>query len=218
MARSKRLTPSKTTKTGVVVEKNYCRKCMETKHPAEFYQTVDTFIDSNGLMSVCKDCIQDIFNKSFLTEITLEKTILRVCKLLNVKYESRAIDSLRDSIEKHEESERSFNLSFGHYLQRLSVMNKIGNDSLSNEVHLTFINQATITPEGIADLDDIETSTKEYLEDFWGHGLNFDDYEYLESELSKWQATTKCDTQPEMVLIKLICHQQNEIRKKQLRG
>jgi len=38
-------------------------------------------------------------------------------------------------------------------------------------------------------------------------------YEYLEQEFAKWKKTTKCDTQGEEILVRELCHKQNEIRK-----
>lgn len=213
---SRRLDTTKTTKTGVAVELSYCRKCMKMKKPGEYFQAVDTFLDSNGLMSVCKDCVQDLLNKSLMTEITIEGALLRVCRILDVKYDSRTVESIRNSMEKAEEEGKSFTLTFGTYLMRLATMNKSGSDSVDPK--LTFIFQDYVNMDGVVNLEDIDISQKEYLENFWGKNLNLDDYEFLEGELAQWQSNTKLETYNELVLVKEICHQQNAIRKMRLQG
>ena len=45
----------------------YCRKCSMIKSKLQFYDTTDMYLDSNGCMSVCKDCAGEIYTQIFET-------------------------------------------------------------------------------------------------------------------------------------------------------
>ena len=62
--------------------------------------------------------------------------------------------------------------------------------------------------EGIGEIIDDED-----LILLWGKGFDMDDYIFLESELSNWKKTHKCDNQAEITLLKEICIKVLEIRK-----
>lgn len=220
MARSKRLKPtSQITRTGVQVIQHYCRKCMATKKPADFYRAVDTFLDANGLMSVCKDCIGDIYNRAFQREHSIEGAILLTCRIVNVRYEPRMVESLKNTILKREAEDKEIDLGFGHYLRLLNTTNRT--TRLIEELpdgDMTFQEPSlAVSAQPLSD-EQVEVDIKTYLENFWGKGLEFEDYDYLERELAEWQRTTKCDTQPALVLIREICFIQNQIRKDRILG
>jgi len=222
MARNRRKTPPATfvSKTGIEVVENYCRKCRLNKKPTDFYVATDTLLDSNGCMSICKDCIGDLFSRAYQSEHSLEKAIYKICKLLNIKYDERAISSLRSTIEKKEDEGKKFDISFGYYIMRLKAVSKSTmRIESSDTLDLTF-NEYQITKIG-SPVDEDEVGgidVKEYLEKSWGIGLEFEDYDFLETEYSKWKHDHKCDTQSEITLIQEICHKKNEIRKKRIMG
>jgi hypothetical protein len=197
-------------------ESIYCRKCMLQKPPEDFFNSVDKTLDSNGYMSICKDCIQEILDHALLREKTLENTFLSVCRTLNVSYEEAGIRSLRISLENAEKDERKFSLTFGRYLVILNGLAR----SNRGEKSLTFREPVDPAKLEKLDADNLGEDMVSYLEKFWGKGEGYEqeDYKYLESELSEWQKTTRCDTQPELVLVKEICYQQNEIRRLRKEG
>jgi hypothetical protein len=52
-----------------------------------------------------------------------------------------------------------------------------------------------------------------YLKDFWGPDLPYDDYEFLESELARYEETHKSDTASEKSLLRQICFAELDLRK-----
>lgn len=219
MVQSRRKTNGVVSTTGITVETCHCRRCREDKKPNEFYTATDVYIDTNGFMSVCKDCIQDIYLLFLETSPSMEHAILRLCRLLNVKYDERAIQAMYSHIEKLEDRgvEDPSNV-FGLYKNKLVAVQKTSvDDKVNNSSDLTFVEP---TREILNNLPSEEVDNIEYYEDAWGKGdfLTLEDYQFLEQEFAKWKRTTKCDSQSEEVLVREICHKQNEIRKARIEG
>jgi hypothetical protein len=194
-------------------KKNYCRKCMRTRMSYNFYSAVDELLDSNNLMSVCKDCINELYDLLYIDEQDLSRTILKMCRILNVKFDLEAISATEKHLETFKEKGHSVNGVFGVYKGKLIAV-KRGKIGEISESDYTFYEPSSKTVEDIYTID--EGKTQEHLEQMWGKGLSMTDYEYLEAEFSQWKRTTKCDTHPEEVLIKQICYVQNDIRRKRL--
>ena len=198
-------------------KKCYCRRCMEFKPGKHFYRAVDFFLDKNMLMSICKECIDGIYTSFFAVERTMEKTILRMCKVLNVRYDESAIESTKRHMQTYEERGTELGNIFGIYKSKLGAQQATQIGSRDTDEDLTYVEPSLKVIQSIPteDIPDIK-----YYEDTWGKTdkLNIDDYEYLETEFSRWKQTTKCDTQSEIVLVREICHVQNEIRKARIEG
>jgi len=195
--------------------KFYCRKCMEDKTEAHFYKATNIFLDSNNLMSICKDCCQEIYDSFIATEHTIEKTLLRMCRLLNVQYDEKAIESVKQHIKTRVEKGADTSNIFGIYKSKLTAIQRtqIGKRDIDDD--LTFVEPSS----NIIKSPSVSIPDKDYYESSWGKGkLDIEDYEYLESEFAKWKETTKCNTQGEEVLVREICHKQNEIRKTRIEG
>ena len=39
----------------------YCRVCQRVKNPQKFFSATDKTLDSNNLMSICKDCCDSLY-------------------------------------------------------------------------------------------------------------------------------------------------------------
>lgn len=213
--KSKRIIP---VELGEEKETHHCRKCMLDKAPTHFYVATDLFLDSSGFMSICKNCINIIYHDFFETEKSLERTILRMCRMLNVKYDEGAINAAKMHIETLAEKGTETESVFGIYKNKLISVQKTrisekGKDSRD----LTFEEPSG---EVLSTIPEKEVDDAEYYEKSWGKGSNLgtEDYEFLEEEFSKWKNTIKCDTQAEEVLVREICHKQNEVRKARIEG
>lgn len=201
------------TKTGINVEFAYCRKCMKTKKATEFMVAVDFWIDANGLLSVCKECTNEIYNKYYGNDHSIESAILKTCRTLNIKYEEAAIVATKNHIETFRKKGKETENVFGIYKTKLLAVQKTTVDN--RDLNLTFEepNRHVIQEIEEGALDD-----QAYFEETWGKGLAIEDYEFLESEFAKWKKTTKCDTQGEEILVRELCHKQNDIRKARFEG
>jgi hypothetical protein len=205
-------------KTGVTLDKCFCRKCMSFKKPLDFFDATDTFLDSNGKMSICKDCINSAYKGIFINEQSLERTLLRLCRILNCRFDLRAVAAAQKHLDTIASKGQETENIFGLYKNKiLSVESGKLSDKDWNSQDLSFTEPSlelkSQLPAGFVE-------NKEYFENQWGKSLNLnqDDYEYLEQQFGEWKRTTKCDTQGELVLVKEICYKQNEIRKARIEG
>jgi hypothetical protein len=212
--RSKRKTDEFISRTGVKIDQNYCRRCMQFKDPDQFYNATDKYLDSNGLMSICRDCINETYDRLYLSEMSMEKAILKLCRMLNVRFDLRAVDAAKQHMETAEVKGTKYSAIFGMYKMKLGSTQKAKIGERVEE-DMTFVEPSL---QDVEKINENETLGMEYYEESWGMGLGAEDYHYLEQEFAKWKRTTKCDTQGEEVLVKELCYKQNEIRKARIEG
>ena len=182
----------------------YCVGCGTTHPKGNFYVSYNKS-HANGRLFYCKDFIKSkayMGDKVMLDEF---KKLLREFNIpfLNDTYES-AIESKGDTI--------------GHYFRMFN--------SLPQNRGLTWDNSVFIDEDVEVEERDIanevirgeitEGSIDIHTRIFWGNGFSLEEYMFLESELSNWKMTHKCDNQAETTLLKEICIKILEIRK--LRG
>jgi hypothetical protein len=212
IAHSKKKTTAIISKTGISVSTCYCRKCMKEKHPKDFFVATDLFLDTNGYFSICKECCNEIFDKIFSVEGSVEKALLKTCRLLNLKYDENAIDATKTHLATMASNGRQTNNFFGLYKAKLVTTQKMAMNDIHGGTDLTF--QEPTSPIFVSEDDKIFLEDHQDLEDFWGNNLKEEDYRFLERELSEWQKTHKCDTKAEKTLFREICLTTLEIRKK----
>jgi len=188
----------------------YCRKCEKILSNMHFFTATDP-LDSNGRMSVCRDCCNAIYDSHFSSCVNVEKALLLTCEDLNVRFSRDAITQTLSQIDTTKEKKRQVNGKiFGLYKSKLNSL--VGKneqitlfrfkDSTAYEKH----KQAEeVCPSEIIDSK---------LSLFWGNKFTIEDIEYLELELNNWKASHKCDNNSELVLMKEIVIKQLEIRKK----
>jgi len=204
-------------KTGVTIETCYCRKCMKHKRPEEFFDCVDNgFIDANGKLSVCKDCCNAIFDTLYVSSgEVVDKAMLKTCRYLNISYNETALGMTMEHIETVRKSGVEIEKPFGIYKAKLHIISNRAdfNDKGASTEDLTFREATFSTPmdnggvleEGIPDTVELRMR--------WGSSLEYDDYVWLEKELSEWKKTHKCDTKAEQTLLEQICLTGLSIRK-----
>ena len=97
----------------------YCRKCTRQLSPKEFYDSSDGgFIDTNGKLSVCKSCIQALYDSVFSETGSMEQAIHKLCTSLNVKYSNDAASATKSHISSFLESGKKVSAVFGIYKSR----------------------------------------------------------------------------------------------------
>jgi hypothetical protein len=191
------------------VKSCYCRKCMQIKDSKFFYSATDTYLDQNKKMSVCRDCIADMYSKIFQTEHTIEKTLLRICRMLNMRYSEAAINATLNHLNKVGKDVSDGSI-VGIYKTKLMATQRteVGKRDLSED--FTFVEPL----KRILDdpLDEEDEYTQE-LTEFWGEGLNFNDYAFLEKKLAEWKQSYSCQNKAEEFYLKEICYKELELQK-----
>jgi hypothetical protein len=185
---------------------SYCRRCMKIKRTTDFHKAVDHELDRNGLFSVCKSCVDEIYSLIYVSENgSVNKTILRLCRMLNVVYNEDAISAALTHVASKDSDPMKL---FGLYRAKVLVMLRTKVDDTT--LDLTYkdnpiVNLNTETPSE----DDVEYDVIEY----WGTGYTKEDYAWLERKLTEWKKTHKSDTMGEETLLREIVFKQFEIEK-----
>jgi len=211
MAISKRKSKTVISKTNIDVETIYCRKCMQYKKPTDFYIATDFFLDANGFYSICKICCQEIYNGFYLSEKSIERALLKTCRLLNLKYDQKAIDAAKQHMNTQEINGVNADNFFGRYKSKLLISTDTCIQSDRSNVDLTFYEPSEI-PDPINPLDDHEKNAVE-LKQFWGDKFEREEYDWLETEYSNWKATNPPANRNEETILKLVVLKILSIRK-----
>ena len=214
----KKPVPKVLSRTGVLVDRIYCRRCMKTMKQDSFFDGVDGgFLDANGKMSICKNCCNEIYENALKSELSFEKAMLKTCRVLNVAYEERALSETKEAVGKIITRGMDTEKVFSIYKFKLEQQ-KDGVDLRDRDktASLTFeepINRIVMNP-----LNEEESEEAHDLIMFWGANYEKEDYDFLETELAEWKKTHKCDTRAEETLLKEICHKEFDIRKDRAEG
>lgn len=199
------------TKTGVSVETNYCRKCMKTLPAKDFYESVDAgFIDSNGIMSVCKECIQTLYNNVYEETQSIEKTIHKLCTSLNIRYSNEAVSATKAHITTLLESGKNVSAIFSIYKMKIVATKKSMDKSIVED--MSYEDVGTIYTSD-SKIDTKETIIPKEVIDFWGDDLDKKEIEFLEKQYANFKNTHKADTYAEIVLLKQVCYTMLDIKK-----
>lgn len=190
-------------------DKAYCRKCMKILPFSSFYDCVDSgFIDSNKKLSVCKDCIIDIYNEIYEKTQSMEKTIHKMCVSLNIKYSNEAVDATRTHINTLLDGGKNVRAIFGIYKAKLlAIQPSMDKDTLMD---MTYEDVGTIYVKEEIEQEEIPIP-KEVI-DFWGEDIPRKDILYLEKEYANFKTTHKADTYAEIVLLKQVCYTMLDIK------
>lgn len=181
----------------------YCRKCMQKKKKDEFFSRVNLEIDSNGFMSICKQCCEDTFQGYYKVDRDLDKAIFNTCRTLDISYISGAVESVKTSLSNLIDDGKEASSIFSLYKRMIRT----------DHGSAIFVeHQEPIRAEN--PLVDGEEGENINLKKFWGDGLTYDDYEFLENKFSQWKRTHKADTMAEVTLLQEICFKQLEIDRK----
>lgn len=191
----------------------YCRKCKQYKSETNFYTALDTNLDSNGFMSVCKDCCSTIFVSAFNVEMDIKKATFVTCKTLNMAYVTESIDAAIAQVDTNSNGgDLRVDSFFGVYKAKLGNYFRFYKDvpqtfeTYGLELKFNEKDEAQILEEEGIDFS-------KYLKTTWGSGLSIEDYNFLESSIGEWKRTHKCETNSELVLMQEICHLQLAVRK-----
>jgi hypothetical protein len=200
-----------TKQSNMVSGEAYCRICMKFKPASAFYEATNPSIDKNGLISICKDHCNELYDEYFDKYKSMEKALYLTCQDLDVIFNKECLQQAQSHIESLIDKGKNIDKIFGYYKSKLGSIGK-NNARLES---LRFKDSDTLIDSQNNDVTS-EGFNEEIEEDlilFWGKGFNLDDIIFLETELSSWKQTHKCDNQAELTLLKEICIKILDIRK-----
>lgn len=200
------------TKTaGIIHICTYCGKtATQSTIQRDFYKSYSHYHKENCVTQLCKECVKSfcldgtklILNKLKDVLRFIDKPFIKACL-------EGAITETIGELQKNkititpEEAVIKYGDKLASYYMKNVVMRQYQG--------LTWINSDA--DEVFGDIEGINEIVDDDLILFWGRGFDIDDYIFLESELSNWKKTHKCDNQAEVTLLKEICIKVLEIRK-----
>ena len=199
------------TSDGIEIKESYCRKCMKILPVSSFYQSVDGgMVDSNNLLSVCKDCCQILYDDEFHKTGSMEKSIHKLCQRLNIKFSQEAIESTKIHLETQTGNGVNSSSPFSTYKSKLisgkRSMNKALPESMEYEdVAVIYIEKPVSDPN--------EIPVPSELKRIWGDNYKFKEIQYLESQYAEFKKTHKVDSQAGITLLREVCHKLMDIKR-----
>jgi len=189
----------------------YCRVCQKILPASRFYEATNTVIDKNGLLSICRDHCNEIYETYYSIHNNIDIAIKLTCRDLDIRYSEEALKQAQSHVESLMSKGKKADKLFGYY------KSKLGSTGKKNENFESFRFKDSEF-ENIIN-DQVEENIDDDLVLFWGRGFDsIDDYIFLETELSNWKKTHKCDNQAEVTLLKEICIKILIIRNKRAEG
>lgn len=198
----------------VVSDKGYCRACEKILPRDNFYEATNLMIDKNGLMSICKNHCNEIYNNYFSIYNNLEKALYLTCQDLDIMFSIEALKQTQSHIEQLISRGKSHEKPFGYYKSKLSSIgkNNAGLDSLRFKDSDTLKENIQNT-----EFNNYDNQNYDKLILKWGN-LPTSDIQFLENEYIDWCRRYDVSSKAMEVNIKYICHQQLTINKKQEAG
>ena len=191
-------------------QSNYCRKCQKTLPVKDFYEAVDgKLIDSNGYMSVCKNCINTLYNQIHEKTNNIEKSIHEMCIFLNIKFYKEAVEATKSHINTMLENGKNVNAVFGIYKMKLIATQKSMDKSNPEPMPYEDVGTIYVEKEEIPK----EMVVPPELKSFWGNNINSDDIQYLEKEYGNFKQTHRADSYAEVTLLKEVCYLLLKVKK-----
>lgn len=189
---------------------NYCRKCEKELPVKDFYEATDgKFIDSNGYMSVCKNCINLLYADIYNDTNSIEKSLHKLCISLNIRYYGEAVEATKSHINTMVEKGKSVTAVFGIYKMKLIATQK--SMDKSNAEPMPYEDVGTVYLAKEENIKDIVIPQE--LITFWGNNINADDIQYLEKEYANFKQTHRADSYAEVTLLKEVCYLLLKIKK-----
>jgi len=196
----------------------YCRMCMQNKKVSNFFKATDLLIDRNLYMSICKDCVIDLYSRYYQIEHDVSRAMLRLCRIINWAYKEKTLESALKQFATNGKSPDDPSFP-GYYRGKLAIKSEAGfvKDKATDPSDLIFREPTGQNqPEPID--DDAFGSDTINLKKFWGSNFTYDQFCFLEEELARWKATHLSDTYAQVSLLKELCYIELQIRNARVEG
>lgn len=172
-----------------------------------------------GYIPICKDCLYTMVDDYYEIYKDMKLAIYYICRKIDVAFNNNIFESaLGKGLEKGKDVPKKV---FQSYITQYNSLGKTNNtfipfddgehvENIHTIEHTINIddNIINIIKKDIS-IDDIDLETQI----FWGFGFDAKDYMFLETEITNWKQTHKCDNQAEVTLLKEICIKILEIRR-----
>jgi hypothetical protein len=200
--------------------------CEKHRPPSKFYDATNPMIDKNGLMSVCRDHCNEIYNNYFSIYNNLEIALQLTCQDLDVRFSKEALKQTQSHIEKLLSQGKKAEVVFGYYKSKLSSTGKTNerldcfrykdsdfNCITDNTVELyNNPNEINNTIDNLEENDNNFDVTLDIIK-YWGRNKESWEYEYLEEEMYKIKTSFECPDYGMEMIMRDICYINLDVEK-----
>jgi hypothetical protein len=187
----------------------YCCYCQRNRPISKFLPTTNPFLYRSGYSITCIDCNVEIYNKIYSAEGSMEKTILKMCRMLDCRYDDRAVQTTKRQIEN---SNKNIENVWGIYRKNLVKVDGITNALSAENMDLTYVEPIVYMSEPLSE-EDFDRATINELQEFWGSGFTEEEYQFLERKLVEWKNSYSCNNKGEEFYLKEACHKELDLRR-----
>ena len=170
-ARNKKLT----------LDRYKCPVCGEsfTKQTGYFFKTKDAnYIKNNGYITICKSCLQKMFEQYIKFYDSIPKAIRHICIMFGYYYSENGVRDLEASLAP----------KIGDYIKSINNIKKTYLDTILEE-HDKKTQQGAINAlkEEEADKIKVDQEIDDEVKFFFGDGFTYNDYEFLVTDFNEWK-------------------------------
>jgi hypothetical protein len=197
----------------MVSGEGYCRKCQKTMPLSKFYEATNKIIDSNGFMSVCRECCNNLYDEYFSTYNNMELALQFTCRDLDVCFNQEALRQAQSHIDSLLGHGKKAEAVFGYYKSKLGSTGK--NNTGINSFRYKdsdLVNDNIIIPSDNIDNQLIKV-TPELIRK-WGNLQQQNDIVFLEEQYQDWAIRYEVSSKAMELLVQEICYQQLSIKRK----
>lgn len=183
----------------------HCTCCGDLKTNNSFYKSYAFTYKGIGKLTICKDCIVEIYNKyleKYKDDIKL--AIYYTCMEINAPYSRASYLAVLKEITDNPKK----NNVIGIYMTKVNSIgrfNGAGSDFMTGEKLDEDEQKESIPKE--------ETVINNELIRKWGKGYSEEDLQFLEYDYAEWAKTSDCDKIQVSKLVRMICKKELDIEK-----
>lgn len=206
-------------KSKIVVEKNYgyCRKCCKSMVVNNFYEATNLLIDTNGYLSVCRNCVNEIYEHYFSLYGDMKTAIRCVCRDLDIRFSESALQATQSHIDRLVSRGKKGNKVFGYYKSKLGSTGKL-NEGYEALRYIDSDSVENIYECPSAPAEDSKDEIASETIDYWGEGRTPWEYNFLEDEIHKMKTDFECSDYGMEMIMRDICFMNLEIEKVRMSG
>jgi len=181
----------------MAANKNYCTICQRDLALTKFWKS-ESIVNKNGLLHICSDCVNSLFEDIYKKERKLEATFeidnftiifdatskhifKKVCRLIDIKYSNVAYEATVNHCVSFTNTNKKLTKIFGVYKNKSSsFIKKAVGESESYDTSDLIENSSEPSDSSL-----VTYANMEYLEEKYGYGYSKIEYQAFERKYKK---------------------------------
>jgi hypothetical protein len=188
----------------------YCRRCQKVLNLSYFFETTNPRLDTNGYLSVCKDCCNSIYGEYLTIFGDIGVAIKHTCQDLDIYYSLNALKQTQTQIEGMLSQGKIPSKSFSIYKSKLT--SNVKRITKQDDMRYRNSNSNDSDVENILvpvqNRDEIDSIELDYYRIKWGSDLPVDDLIWLNKKYEEWYDSYDISGKSMELLIEQLCFEE----------